>query len=167
METSKTISLQANTDPFTQVARLEAHDNSPTVETDPAAKRAKTINAVESSSAGPSALTANTAAASKSKSKAKKKGPPKDIEIEGPLASDVIVNKYTNRETGERRQRQFVPAPDEKFKQTSWRILNERMFMLDRRMTQDRQGHACQVFEIAGSTGNIYTVNIGTRYVNL
>ncbi|KAG0650445.1 hypothetical protein D0Z07_3438 [Hyphodiscus hymeniophilus] len=117
------------------VARLEAHDNGQAVDVAPTAKRAK------------------------------KKGPPEDIEINGPLAADVIVHKQVNRETGERRQREFIATPDDKFKATFWRVTNERMFLMDRRMSQDQKGYACQVFDIAGSTGNIYNVTIGRRIV--
>lgn len=83
--------------------------------------------------------------------------------MEGPLASDVIRNQMMNPQTGERRLRQFVPAPDDKFKDKFKRINRERMFMLDRKMTYDRDGHPFETFTIAGSTGNIYTCSIGTK----
>jgi hypothetical protein len=143
------------------IGRLEAHDNGLDVGTAPAPKRAKQASII--STAAGSAVTHGSAstAAPAPKAKPKKKAVPKDLEIEGPLAADVILHKYINHETGERRQREFVPAPDDKFKATYWRITNQRMFMLDRQMIQDRQGHACQKFDIAGSTGNIYNVTIG------
>lgn len=83
--------------------------------------------------------------------------------IEGPLASDVVKNQMMNYETGEMRLREFVPAPDDKFKDKVKRIQRDRMFMLDRNMTYDREGHPCETFTIAGSTGNIYTCSIGRK----
>jgi hypothetical protein len=83
--------------------------------------------------------------------------------IEGPLASDVVKNQMMNYETGEMRLREFVPAPDDKFKDKVKRIQRDRMFMLDRNMTYDREGHPCEIFTIAGSTGNIYTCSIGRK----
>ena len=97
----------------------------------------------------------------KAKAKSKKKAPSDDIVFDGPLADEVVVHKHWNPNTGERRLRDFVPAPDDKFKQTSWRIRNERMFMLDRHMGLDKRGLKCQNFDIAGATGNIYHVSIG------
>jgi hypothetical protein len=90
-----------------------------------------------------------------------KKAPSPDVEVEGPLAQDVIIHKETNGETGERRLRGFVSAPDTKFKDKLKKIRKERMFMLDRSMGLDKKGHKCQIFDIAGSTGNIYKVTIG------
>lgn len=84
-------------------------------------------------------------------------------DIASALARDVIVHKHMNAQTGERRQREFVPAPDYQFLTKIDRIRSERMFMLDRRMSVDRKGNTCQIFDIAGSTGNIYTVTIGRR----
>lgn len=142
------------------VARLEACDNSEAVNAAPNSKRAKNAGTSAGAIDVSQASTSGAAPAAKAK-QPKKKAAPKDLEIEGPLAVDVIVNKHTNRETGERRERGFVPRPDEKFKDTYWRIQRDRMFMLDRRMSQDQKGHTSQKFEIAGSTGNIYNVTIG------
>lgn len=141
------------------VARLEAHDNSEAVDTAPPPKRVKRASAVPP--ANSHGKVAAAAEAPIPKAKPKKKAPGNDLEFDGPLAADIIVHKHMNAETGERRQRAFVPAPDDKFKATSWRIRNERMFMLDRQMGQDRKGNVCQKFDIAGSTGNIYNVTIG------
>jgi hypothetical protein len=91
--------------------------------------------------------------------KSKIRGP--EPVLEGPLASEVITNQWANSETGERRLREFVPAPDDKFKDKVKRINKERMFMLDREMTNDSAGHREEIFTIAGSTGNIYTCTIG------
>ena len=91
--------------------------------------------------------------------KAKTHGP--ELVLDGPLASEVIKNQWANRETGERRPREFVPAPDDKFKDKVKRINKERMFMLDRKMVHDANGHREETFTIAGSTGNIYTCTIG------
>jgi hypothetical protein len=83
--------------------------------------------------------------------------------FEGPLASYIITNQDTNRETGEKRLREFVPAPDDKFKDKLKRINRERMFMLDRTMAQDWDRYPIETFTIAGSTGNIYTCTIGRK----
>ena len=149
------------------VARLAAHNSGKIVEYALRNKRSRKFSNVATSSAGPERIAPPDSAAQASKSKAQTSNPPKDVDIEGPLAVDMVLHKHMNHETGERRLRDFVPAPDDKFKSTFWRILNERMFMLDRRMSLDRKGHACQDFDIAGSTGNIYTVTIGRRCVPL
>lgn len=93
--------------------------------------------------------------------KAKKEASP-DVEIEGPLASEVIQYQNVSR-NGERRLRPFVPEPDAKYKDKLKRIRKERMFMLDRTKGVDRDGHECEVFDIAGSTGNIYQTTIGRK----
>jgi hypothetical protein len=85
------------------------------------------------------------------------------ILIEGPLASEVIRNHRRNPETGEVRLREYVPAPDAKFRDKFRRIHQERMFMLDRRTAYDTEGYQSEVFTIAGSTGNIYTCSIGRK----
>ena len=127
------------------VARLDSHVEGETIDSAPAPKRTKTSNAAPRPQRSLSSQSATG----------------HDPDLTGPLARDIIVHKHMNRETGERRQRDFVPAPDNKFLAKLWRIRNERMFMLDRRMGQDRKGHSCQIFDIAGSTGNIYKVTIG------
>jgi hypothetical protein len=91
--------------------------------------------------------------------KAKTRGP--SPVFEGPLASEAIINQNFNRDTGERRLRPFIPEPDDKFKDKVKRINKERMFMLDRDRKADRHGHPQETFNIAGSTGNIYTCTIG------
>jgi hypothetical protein len=83
--------------------------------------------------------------------------------MEGPLASEVIRNQMMNPQTGERRLRKFIPAPDAKFKDKFKRINRKRMFMLDRKMAYDSECHPFETFTIAGSTGNIYTCSIGTK----
>jgi hypothetical protein len=145
------------------VARLEAHERGEVIDPAPAPKRTKTSNSVirpgnhnNRQAAAPIPRPRPTASANPARLPAGQ-----DPDMAGPLARDVIVHKHMNRETGERRQRDFVPAPDRQFLAKLWRIRNERMFMLDRRMGQDRKGHVCQIFDIAGSTGNIYKVAIG------
>jgi hypothetical protein len=145
------------------VARLEAHERGEVIDPAPAPKRTKTSNSVirpgnhnNRQAAAPIPRPRPTASANPARLPAGQ-----DPDMRGPLARDVIVHKHMNRETGERRQRDFVPAPDRQFLAKLWRIRNERMFMLDRRMGQDRKGHVCQIFDIAGSTGNIYKVAIG------
>ena len=144
------------------VARLEAHEKCEVIDPSPAPKRAKTSNSVPR----PGNHNNRQAAAPIPPCPTPSVNPvhlaaSQDPDVAGPLARDIIVHKHMNRETGERRQRDFVPAPDNQFLAKLWRIRNERMFMLDRRMGQDRKGHVCQIFDIAGSTGNIYKVAIG------
>jgi hypothetical protein len=93
------------------------------------------------------------------KPKRAKKQPSPDVEIDGPLAKDVVQHKH-NHGT-EQRQRPFVPAPDEEYKKRIKKVKKERMFMLDRTKRVDSQGYECEEFDIAGSTGNIYQTTIG------
>ena len=144
------------------IARLETHEKCEAIDPAPAPKRTKTSNSVSR----PRSHNNRRAAAPIPSRPTPSVNPvylptSQDPDMAGPLAKDIIVHKYLNRETGERRQRDFVPAPDNQFLAKLWRIRNERMFMLDRRMSQDRKGHVCQIFDIAGSTGNIYKVTIG------
>jgi hypothetical protein len=62
----------------------------------------------------------------KAKRVTKEKSP--DPEMEGPLASEVIVHQDRNFETGERRLRKFVPEPDVNFIARLKRIRKERMY---------------------------------------
>lgn len=151
--------LSAKGNKATLVIRLEDHDIGGAVELAPGPKRrAKQADSV----ATPTVAEAPAPAPSqKAKAKPKKKMPSDDIVFDGPIADDVVAHKHFIPETGERRLRDFVPAPDDKFKQTSWKIRNERMFMLDRQFARDKKGNECQNFDIAGSTGNIYNVSIG------
>lgn len=94
------------------------------------------------------------------KKRAKKEKSP-DVVIEGQLASDIIIYQDIDTRTGERREKEFVPAPDAKFKDKVKRIKKERMFMLNRQKVFDGRGNAREDFDIAGSTGNIYQTKIG------
>jgi hypothetical protein len=96
------------------------------------------------------------------KPKRAKKQPSPDVEIEGPLASEAVQYRNVSR-SGERRLRPFVAEPDETYKKKLKRIRKERMFMLDRTKSLDRDGHACEMFDIAGSSGNIYQTTIGRK----
>lgn len=127
------------------VARLEAHESGQSDEA---------LGTVPGGAAEPAAR------APKAK-KAKTRGP--EPVLEGPLASDVVTHKHLNPETGEKRLREFVPSPDAKFKDKIKKINKERMFMLDRRMSSDSNGHPVETYTIAGSTGNIYTCSIGKK----
>jgi hypothetical protein len=96
------------------------------------------------------------------KPKRTKKAHSPDIEIEGPLASEIV--QYQNASSsGERRLRPFEAEPDETFKKKLKKIRKERMFMLDRTKSLDRDGYACEMFDIAGSSGNIYQTTIGRK----
>jgi hypothetical protein len=149
------------------VARLKAHDNSEAVETARPSKRAKKVTSITRNPTG--ARTQNSTP--KAKSKRKKKAARNDLDVEDPLAADIIVHKNMNHETGERRQRDFVPAPNAKFKATSWRIRNERMFMLDRQLSQDRKGHVCQKCEPYNSWNSIpyigFVADFSTLFTSL
>ena len=116
------------------VARLEAHDAGTFAAAEPAPK-AKKIK------------------------KSKKETSP-DAQTEGPTAAEIV--QYQKRSAlGENRLRPFVPAPDDEYKKKLKKIKNERMFMLDRTKGSDSQGIVSEVFDIAGSTGNIYQTTIG------
>jgi SAP domain len=94
--------------------------------------------------------------------KAKKEASP-DVVIEGPSASQIIVNKHRNQLTGERRLREFVPAPDAEYLKKVKKVHKERMFMLNRQKSVDQNGYECEIFDIAGSKGSIYQVEIGRK----
>ena len=126
------------------IARLESHE---------------AAQAALPPGAAPTEVAEGSATRAPKAKKAKTRGP--EPVLEGPLASEIIKNQWANRETGEKRLREFVPAPDDKFKDKVKRINKERMFMLDRRMVHDANGHREETFTIAGSTGNIYTCTIG------
>ena len=96
------------------------------------------------------------------KPKRTKKAPSPEVEIEGPLASNVVQYQDVSR-SGERRLRPFEAEPDETYKKKLKKIRKERMFMLDRTKSLDRDGFACEIFDIAGSTGNIYQTTIGRK----
>lgn len=96
------------------------------------------------------------------KPKRAKKQASADVEVEGPLASEVVQHQNVTR-SGERRLRPFVAEPDETYKKKLKKIRKERMFMLDRTKRLDRDGYACEMFDIAGSTGNIYQTTIGRK----
>jgi SAP domain len=96
------------------------------------------------------------------KLKRAKKAPSPEVEIEGPLASDVVQYQTVSR-SGERRLRPFEAEPDETYKKKLKKIRKERMFMLDRNKSLDRDGFACEIFDIAGSSGNIYQTTIGRK----
>ncbi|TAQ86810.1 hypothetical protein B7494_g4884 [Chlorociboria aeruginascens] len=97
------------------------------------------------------------------KPKRAKKGASPHIQTEGPFASEVVEYKASNHITGERRLRPFVPEPDEGYNKRLNKIYKEKMFMLDRRMSEDGDGFPCETFDIAGSTGNLYTTTIGRK----
>jgi len=63
-------------------------------------------------------------------------------------------------ETGERRLRAFVEAPDAEYKKKLKKVKTERLFMLDRQKGADMYGHPTETFDIAGSTGNVYQTTI-------
>ena len=96
------------------------------------------------------------------KPKRAKKQPSPDVEIKGPSASEVVQYQNVSR-SGERRLRPFEAEPDEAYKKKLKKIRKERMFMLDRTKSLDRDGHTCEVFDIAGSSGNIYQTTIGRK----
>jgi len=102
------------------------------------------------------------AAESTTKPKRTKKVPSPDVEIEGPIASEAIQFQNVSS-SGERRLRPFEAEPDETYKKKLKKIRRERMFMLDRTKHLDREGYACERFDIAGSTGNIYQTTIGRK----
>lgn len=105
---------------------------------------------------------ADTDTAPTQKPKKAKKAASPDVEIEGPPASEVVEYQDVGVD-GERRLRPFEPEPDAKYKDKLKKIRKERMFMLDRTKSVDRQGYECEVFDIAGSTGNIYQTTIGRK----
>lgn len=125
------------------VARLQASDDG-TLEPEPAVQ-----NIAPSADSGAS-----------QKKRAKKEESP-DVVIEGQLASELIIYQKIDTRTGERREKDFVPEPDAKFKDKVKRIRKERMFMLNRQKSYDKRGRTCEKFDIAGSTGNIYQTQIG------
>ena len=102
---------------------------------------------------------ANLAPKAKKAKKSKKEASP-DAETEGPAAAELIQSQQRS-ESGERRSRPFVPAPDDEYKKKLKKVKKERMFMLDRTKNVDNQGVACEIFDIAGSTGNIYRTTVG------
>lgn len=133
------------------VARLQASDDGKLI-TEPDAP----IVPIPSVEAGPS----TTSDAPPKKKRAKKEKSP-DVVIEGQLASEVIIYQNIDTRTGERREREFIPEPDAKFKDKVKRIRKERMFMLNRQRVVDVKGKEREDFDIAGSTGNIYQTKIG------
>jgi hypothetical protein len=132
------------------VARLQAHDAG-TLVTEPAGP--------DVADAPVDPEPSSSAPAPKKKRAKKEKSP--DVEIEGELAKDVVTYQNYNPQTGEQRPRPFVGVPDDKFKDKVKKIRKERMFMIDRQRTQDRDGYPSERFDIAGSTGNIYQAEIG------
>lgn len=133
------------------VARLQASDDGKLI-TEPDAP----IVSIPSVEAGPS----TTSDAPPKKKRAKKEKSP-DVVIEGQLASEAIIYQNIDTRTGERREREFIPEPDAKFKDKVKRIRKERMFMLNRQRVVDAKGKEREDFDIAGSTGNIYQTKIG------
>jgi hypothetical protein len=94
------------------------------------------------------------------KAKKNKKESSPDAETEGPTAAELVQNQQRSA-SGEHRYRPFVPAPDDEYKKKLKKVKKERMFMLDRTKSVDSQEVACEIFDIAGSTGNIYQTTIG------
>jgi hypothetical protein len=94
------------------------------------------------------------------KAKKSKKEVSPDAETEGPTAAELVENQQRSA-SGEKRSRPFVPAPDDEYKKKLKKVKKERMFMLDRTKSVDSQGVACEIFDIAGSTGNIYQTTFG------
>ncbi|KAI9738083.1 MAG: hypothetical protein M1818_005511 [Claussenomyces sp. TS43310] len=84
---------------------------------------------------------------------------------DGSPAAEVVpdVRSEGESERGEQRLRPFVPAPDATYRTKLARIKRERMFMLARTRSVDEQGYPCEMFEIAGSTGNIYAARIARK----
>jgi hypothetical protein len=64
---------------------------------------------------------------------------------------------------GEKRLRPFVDGPDADYNKKLKKIQKERLFMLDRQKSVDKDGYVCETFDIAGSTGNIYQTTIGRK----
>lgn len=77
-------------------------------------------------------------------------------------ASSAKKGKATGGKSQEKRQRQFRPKPPQSFFDISERALSQRFFVLDRQRvgTDDCPG---ETVELTGSTGNVYTVNIGLK----
>jgi hypothetical protein len=82
-----------------------------------------------------------------------------DAGLEGPTAAE-LVQYQTSSASGERRLRPFVPAPDDAYREKFKKAKKERMFMLDRTKSVDNGGVISEIFDIAGSTGNIYNTTI-------
>ena len=64
---------------------------------------------------------------------------------------------------GERRLRPFVEIPDATYKNKLKAVRTQRMFMIDRQRTIDRDGYPSEKFDIAGSKGNLYEVTIARK----
>jgi hypothetical protein len=83
-----------------------------------------------------------------------------DHALVGQTARELVQWKDRSR-SGEKRARPFVPAPGDEYKKKLKKVQKERMFMLDRTKSVDSGGVVCEMFDIAGSTGNIYQTTIG------
>ncbi|KAG9239551.1 hypothetical protein BJ875DRAFT_436307 [Amylocarpus encephaloides] len=85
---------------------------------------------------------------------------PKRLRATAPQEASAS-NDTASIASGERRLRPFVEEPDEAYKKKLKKIKTERLFMLDRQKSVDKDGYICEKFEIAGSTGNVYKTTIG------
>jgi SAP domain len=83
-----------------------------------------------------------------------------DAELDGQTAAELVGCTDRSR-SGEVRARPFVPSPNDEYRKKFKRVKSERMFMLDRTKTADKGGVISEIFDIAGSTGNIYQTTIG------
>jgi hypothetical protein len=105
------------------------------------------------------AIAASNLAPKEKKLKKSKNASP-DPELEGQTAGELMEYKNQGR-SGEIRARPFVAAPDDEYRKKFKKVKKERMFMLGRTKTVDNGGVVSEIFDIAGSTGNIYQTTIG------
>ena len=75
-------------------------------------------------------------------------------------SSTKRVKKNTDASEVEKRPGAFRKKPPQKYLERLERALSQRMFLLDRTSGQDENGYLMETFNLAGTTGNIYEVQI-------
>jgi hypothetical protein len=71
------------------------------------------------------------------------------------------AGKKKGEEPDEKRLKRFRPKPPHSYLERLGRVKTQRMFLVDRNRTTSEDGtHEEEVFDLAGSTGNIYQITI-------
>jgi SWIM zinc finger len=71
------------------------------------------------------------------------------------------ARKMKGEELGEKRLKRFRQKPPQSYLERLERVKVQRMFLIDRNKTTNKDGAYEEVFDLAGSTGNIYQVTVG------
>ncbi|KAL9089909.1 MAG: hypothetical protein Q9159_002266 [Coniocarpon cinnabarinum] len=97
----------------------------------------------------------------------RKRKPGKDAsDDEKPSKKGRKASKKENgkdKDDGEKRLARFRPRPTEAYKVLLERASTQRMFVINRTPSTDANGTPTEKIDIAGSTGNLYTVTIGHK----